>query len=621
MNKHDLWELEMSIGNICHSLKNMIDNDLRCEDKRWTEVSGDKIYTHFHDLINDNFIKIEELLLLHKELSNKIISAGFGCIENEPALANDHYDRYMPFFSQPLDEKIDIQKIYDSERAMNVVRLWITYSNTFYREILQELFTVPNVKINIEAIEKLRKTVAKNVATFVKEYFLKSKKETVIQSSSQKSVEENVDDSLPEVEKKSSLESYSTNDLIIEAGAFSFSSDEGNKSQFSGILFPIEEVSDDAPSKGSSLPLYVPMEVARLVADSINNSEGLPLDADNTLSRHNDKGIVGIMTKAQIIANNLVVSGHLFPYNNPELVAEIKAMKHELGMSINAIARGINDFIDGKEVFVLKELKPLGANILKAVRATWAKTAVLQAEAQKIFTEEVEDDVEFDAYLEDYLENYNEKFIIDKVDDSSNDENLKTDKKVKNEIDYSDSIENIESLSIKCQNQEDITSMNNEKLESFLNLFNTKLDNLVQGSEDEFNLINDRLNEFNEQVRIMASKVESIENEKKQMEQQKELQAAKQQESNLIETISDRVAEKFFSVINPQGQPPRKTAPLIQAGASSASQKDQGLSEQQATLIAAEARLKVMEEMGEVGANRLAAIEEITAIKRQMGIY
>jgi chorismate mutase len=147
-----------------------------------------------------------------------------------------------------------------------------------------------------------------------------------------------------------------------------------NKLPIEGVLFFVDEVSEFAPSTGSSLPLYVPRSVAVAAAASINSSGGLPLDAHDSLSKHANEEIVGIMNQAEIIGNEFWVRGHLFPWNKEKKVSLIAANSKVLGMSMNAHAKTAIRTIDGQQVSYISSLDVLGANILYADKATYQKT-------------------------------------------------------------------------------------------------------------------------------------------------------------------------------------------------------------------------------------------------------
>jgi len=157
--------------------------------------------------------------------------------------------------------------------------------------------------------------------------------------------------------------------VIVEAAS-------SNKFPVKGILFRIDEPSEAAPSVGPNLPLYISLEVAKTILPQI---QGLPLDADDSLSKHANKEIAGVLQAGEIDNQDFIVHGHLFPFNQAEKVQAISDAKEKLGMSMNAKASGLETIINGKKVFAVKNIELLGANILFSDKATYRKTKLIAA--------------------------------------------------------------------------------------------------------------------------------------------------------------------------------------------------------------------------------------------------
>lgn len=148
----------------------------------------------------------------------------------------------------------------------------------------------------------------------------------------------------------------------------------GNRMLFEGILARIDEVSEGVPAVGTGQPLFLPLATAEKIVAQVNASHSLPIDADPSLSKHNDAGIVGVITKAMIKGQNLVVTGHLFPYNVPNMIKLLKQSGNRLGMSMNALVSGKTAVQAGKNVFLLEDVDLQGANVLFADKATYQQT-------------------------------------------------------------------------------------------------------------------------------------------------------------------------------------------------------------------------------------------------------
>lgn len=148
----------------------------------------------------------------------------------------------------------------------------------------------------------------------------------------------------------------------------------GNRMLFEGVLARIDEVSEGIPAVGTGHPLFLPLATAEKIVAQVNASHSLPIDADPSLSKHNDSGIVGVITKAFIKGQNLVVTGHLFPYNVPNMVRLLKQNGSKLGMSMNALVSGKPEIKAGQNVFLLEDVDLQGANVLFANKATYQQS-------------------------------------------------------------------------------------------------------------------------------------------------------------------------------------------------------------------------------------------------------
>ena len=157
------------------------------------------------------------------------------------------------------------------------------------------------------------------------------------------------------------------------------SSKSPNRLPIEGMLFQCDVVSEGIPAKGPGKRLMIPRSVALAAVDQI---QSLPLDAHPSLRKHCNDSIVGTMLSARIKDDNgFWISGNLFPWSQPEIVASIRASKHEMGFSINAYTRGHDEEINAETVHVIDELTLVGANILYADSATFSGTKLVTAQA------------------------------------------------------------------------------------------------------------------------------------------------------------------------------------------------------------------------------------------------
>ena len=154
-----------------------------------------------------------------------------------------------------------------------------------------------------------------------------------------------------------------------------------NKHPVRGVLFKVDRPSESAPMIGTGHPLYISRKVAE---EAVKKVAGLPLDAHDSLSAHANDQIVGVMVSAEIIGEDFVIQGHLWPYNNKNKVDLICSRQEDLGMSMNAYASGHIANLDGREVFWIDKLELLGANILFGAKATYKNTSLAASNTEQL---------------------------------------------------------------------------------------------------------------------------------------------------------------------------------------------------------------------------------------------
>lgn len=357
-----------------------------------------------------------------------------------------------------------------------------------------------------------------------------------------------------------------------------------NKLPFEGVLFRIDEPSESAPSKGSLLPLYIPMQLARQVVEQINESGGLPLDMHETLAQHANEQIAGIMNHGEIQGNDLVVRGHLFPWSQRERVALISANRERLGMSMNARARGHEMVVEGKKVWWIDDIELLGANILFSDAATYQKTRVIAAAEQRSL------DVEIAA------------------------NRLKEDDK---EIE-----------------------MDPETKERLVNL-SSSISTLIEAAKDDSKKMESRFDTVLEAIETQGAAIRNLQQFQSTIEQEREtitaqrrqeqtLEERKQERDELLAEMRDMTKEivassqtELLNRINPRRQPSRIVPDnLVPVAASNATSQPQDLqlSGKHARLNYLKGAIDSARQSGTVGSHRLGLIEEFKALCDELGV-
>jgi hypothetical protein len=320
-----------------------------------------------------------------------------------------------------------------------------------------------------------------------------------------------------------------------------------NKIPFTGILFRMDEPSESSPSKGSDYPLFISRTVAEPLIQAIASSGGLPIDVDDTLSKHSNPNIAGVMTNAEIQGSNFVVHGHLFPWSQKEKVGLILANQKHLGMSMNALANGVVIDRGGRKVFEIRDLELLGANVLFKDRATYQKT-------------------NFEAQI---------------------------------------------AASSSTTNEGQDTGMGNAEMEVQLSTMNSILNQIAATSQRDSARIDE-----------LTQSLQTIQAERR--EKEAEIEASRRRENEemsqkeFLEKIGQVVDTKIKDAVNPRrAVPPISMAPTaIAAQGQTPSPNDL-----EKKLIAAQAKLSLMEEQGITGPGRIALTDEVSFLKNQLGVY
>lgn len=333
-----------------------------------------------------------------------------------------------------------------------------------------------------------------------------------------------------------------------------------NQQPFSGVLLRVEEISCGQPQVGPGGKLYVSRQAAQAACDIINASGGLPLDVKDDLSGHQNNNIVGTMTSAAIVGQDLLVKGHLFPFNKPEETTQIARHINDLGMSINAetafhtvLMRNPTTNVD-ETVAYIDELYPLGANILYSKLATWTNTKVIQASGTKPIPENQPKNI---------------------MNDNQNITDL---------------------LTQFISAQQETTERIEQKVDTSL----AKIQAELEQNKQELAL-------------IKAEKSAQLAAEQERL--------AQEQKAKDNETLAQTLAAALGKVVNPSGQPISLTAndvtPLV-AGASSPTAVNTISNGIERDLIAAQARLDLMTEQSTTGPERIKQVGVVNRLKSQL---
>jgi hypothetical protein len=93
-----------------------------------------------------------------------------------------------------------------------------------------------------------------------------------------------------------------------------------NRAAFAGVLTMVDVPSERAPSGAKGHQVVLTRRAAEVALPSLL---GMALDYSPTLDRHDVRRKVGVITRAEIVGQNLELGGYLFARDFPEIVKEI----------------------------------------------------------------------------------------------------------------------------------------------------------------------------------------------------------------------------------------------------------------------------------------------------------
>src|ERR1700693_484636 len=101
-----------------------------------------------------------------------------------------------------------------------------------------------------------------------------------------------------------------------------------NRRAFRGVLTMVDVVSERAPSGATGHRVVLTKKAAEAALPSLL---GMALDYAPSLDRHDVRRKVGVITRADIVGQNVELGGHLFARDFPEIVEEIAKSGRESG--------------------------------------------------------------------------------------------------------------------------------------------------------------------------------------------------------------------------------------------------------------------------------------------------
>lgn len=171
--------------------------------------------------------------------------------------------------------------------------------------------------------------------------------------------------------------------VTLRAAAFDVAAgtQHPNKMPFSGVLTYIDEPSDAAPEGSGGRRVMITAQAAESAVDTL---VGMAIDCEADFSGHAPQNKIGVISAARIETQGqrkaIVVDGFIYAADFPDLAAEIKASKANLGMSFEARDLWTPD--PTADPISIIQCVFTGAAILFKDRASYKTTSISAAAAE-----------------------------------------------------------------------------------------------------------------------------------------------------------------------------------------------------------------------------------------------
>jgi hypothetical protein len=142
-----------------------------------------------------------------------------------------------------------------------------------------------------------------------------------------------------------------------------------NRKRFVGVLSTVDTPSERAPSGARGHRVVLTREAAERALPSLI---GMGLGYTPKLDGHDARRKIGVITGAEIIGKELVIEGHLFARDFPEMMRELRAKDGTLGLSYEVSDAIVEDM--QARVWKLTDVTFTGAALLLRDKAAYGQT-------------------------------------------------------------------------------------------------------------------------------------------------------------------------------------------------------------------------------------------------------
>ncbi len=158
-----------------------------------------------------------------------------------------------------------------------------------------------------------------------------------------------------------------------------------NRHDFSGVLTRVDEPSDRAPGGSGGKRVIITRAAAERALGSLVGM-GINAARDGRMAGHDATHKIGVISTANLVGNEIHISGHLYAADFPAEVASIRAGQGQLGFSYECQDIQVeNQFSDP---MVITACTFTGASILLRTAAAYTTTS-LAAAADTVVTRPV----------------------------------------------------------------------------------------------------------------------------------------------------------------------------------------------------------------------------------------
>jgi len=142
-----------------------------------------------------------------------------------------------------------------------------------------------------------------------------------------------------------------------------------NRKRFVGVLTTVDAPSERAPAGARGHRVLLTRAAAEKALPSLI---GMGLGYTPKLDGHDARRKIGVITSAEIVGKEIVIEGHLFARDFPEMMRELRAKDGQLGLSYEVSDAIVEDM--KARVWKLTDVTFTGAALLLREKAAYGQT-------------------------------------------------------------------------------------------------------------------------------------------------------------------------------------------------------------------------------------------------------